>query len=262
MTRLEYKPSSAQHDDACAVESSAAAFSPVLVGSAADAPARSKQSCWLGVAAYLSCGYCLFEAERLASASGQQHNYPKGYDSGSPQTLRFDSIPMLVGDSRLALTHQQHMQRGRDVQRGEAVAKTAGCTGLSGFAELDYFDYNSMFPLPTFHMLLYGLCRDFWGYTLRIATRGRPAAAEGSVGVVSNEQRRLIIAALMMIMVTSDFGRPPKDVCKHFGLMQLEDWLHFAETLAPLILIPNDQVRSWVGNGTLPVFESLNLVGL
>eukprot|EP00775_Hariotina_reticulata_P001216 gene1216-1554_t len=197
VTRLEYKPSSADHRDAGAVESSAAVLSPVLVGSAADAPARCKQSSWQGVASYLSCGFCLQEAERLASASGQPHNYQKGYEEPSPQTLRFN--------------------------------------------ELDYFDYTCMFPLPTFHMLLYGLCRDFWGYTLRIAARGRSAAAADSVGVVSNEQRRLIIAALLMLVVTSDFGRPPKDVCKHFGLMQLEDWLHFAETLAPLVMIPDEQ---------------------
>jgi hypothetical protein len=52
---------------------------PYLVGVHCDSPARQKLACWLGVAAYLACGWCLFHAERLAGATGKEHVYPKGY---------------------------------------------------------------------------------------------------------------------------------------------------------------------------------------
>jgi hypothetical protein len=61
---------------------------PFLVGVHADAPARIKLACWLAVAAYLACGWCLFCAQRLAGATGRQQSYPTGYLEAVPQPAR------------------------------------------------------------------------------------------------------------------------------------------------------------------------------
>eukprot|EP00775_Hariotina_reticulata_P000935 gene935-1261_t len=61
---------------------------PCLIGVHADAPARQKLSLWLAVASFLACGWCLFKAMLLPSASGKGHSYPTGYDKGVQQPAR------------------------------------------------------------------------------------------------------------------------------------------------------------------------------
>lgn len=147
------------------------------IGSHADRPARDKAAAWPGAAAALGCGFCQFEASRLPSPSGKLHSYPQGYSAPVPQKQRFDGECMLSDDPRLLVTHQERVSRGASVQRGEAKASEQGCTGLSAFAELPTFDFNSFFVLPVIHMLLYGTVSDFLRHILHEpGSKGRKAA--------------------------------------------------------------------------------------
>jgi hypothetical protein len=55
----------------------------------ADTPARVKAANWMGVGAYLACGWCLFEGTPVPNPRGKgTTNYYPGYAKASPQTLR------------------------------------------------------------------------------------------------------------------------------------------------------------------------------
>jgi hypothetical protein len=151
---------------------------------------------------------------------------------------------MFASDRRMAVSDAERRRRGVLVMQGRATAKQMGCTGLSAFVDLPNLQYNSFFPLSSNHMLLYGLFEGFMRYTLRLDRKGRPAPAVTAVGVISSHAKNTIAARLAKILVTTDFGRQPKDITRYMGSYQMEDWMHFAETFAVLVLHADEQVRS------------------
>jgi hypothetical protein len=100
--------------------------------------------------------------------------YPQGYVHATRQDIMVEqteesaenggyTIPcMMFGDSRLQLTHEKHVARGKAVDNGQLDASRAGCKGLSIVAKyLSYVDYKNIFLLPAYHSLVYGLCKNF-----------------------------------------------------------------------------------------------------
>ena len=72
-----------------------------LVGLYADAPARQKWALMLAVAAYLGCGFCLFQGTRIGSNMTFM-----GYVDQTPQDIVFQGTPMQANDERLELSHE------------------------------------------------------------------------------------------------------------------------------------------------------------
>lgn len=231
---------------------------PYLIGVHADSPARQKAAAWLAVSAYLACGWCIFKAAMLLSATGRQHVYPTGYSVGVPQPARCgaaEGTPMLVGDRRLQLTDNQQMARAVRVQRTasgaarKSAAKDEGCSGLSVIPQyLPYVSYNNIWVAPVIHMLLYGVVVDFLRHIFQLkgsktqtaASRAElvgdsAAAASVTVGVLSSEQKRIISSRAAHLQLTSDFGRGYRDVVEHLNSFKMEELLHFVESIAPIV---------------------------
>ena len=72
-----------------------------LSGAFADAPARQKWALFLAVAAYLGCGYCLFQGQRFGSNMAF-----RGYLAKTKQSIIFEDISMHARDKRLRLSHK------------------------------------------------------------------------------------------------------------------------------------------------------------
>ena len=183
---------------------------PFLVGMHCDSPARQKVACWLGVAAYLACGWCLFRAQRLAGASGKEHSYPKGYSKSVPQPhlqavaptaaaaapapaaaavaagaagAQRRTLKLRVGAEQLQLTDQQQMRRALLVQgkkggQKKKAASQQGCNGLSAIPEIEYVSYSNIWVAPVIHMLLYGVVAEFLRHVLCVkGSKSKQAAA-------------------------------------------------------------------------------------
>lgn len=230
---------------------------PYMVGFHADAPARQKAAAWLAVSAYLACGWCIFRALRLLSASGNQHVYPTGYQTGVPQPARRGNpsgTAMLVGDSRLQLTDAEQMARALRVSAKSGTARKQaasdeGCSGLSIIPQLlPYVSYKNVWVAPVIHMLLYGVVADFLRHILHTkGSKSHAAASRGdlvgddaavtaaNVGVLSQEQKRIISQRAAHIQLTSDFGRGYRDVVENLNSMKMEELLHFVESIAPIV---------------------------
>jgi len=258
---------------------------PYLVGVHCDSPARQKMACWLGVAAYLACGWCLFHAERLASASGKEHVYPKGYrrpveqphltPQGEPaQAAAGARLRVKVGDQLLQLTDTQQRQRAMIVLKAglteaaaradnaarraarqpvvplpgpskQEVARQQGCNGLSAIPDIEYVSYSNIWVAPVIHMLLYGVVAEFLRQLLgtknskrkqaadKAAREGDDAAvAAAAVGAMSSAGKKVAAQRAADVQLTSDFGRPYKDVTNYLGSFKMEDYLHFVETFS------------------------------
>ena len=70
-----------------------------LSGVYADTVERIKVAEWLAVAAYLACGYCIFQGVRCSGGT-----YFKGYQAPVVQDMLHGGTPMFARDKRLQLT--------------------------------------------------------------------------------------------------------------------------------------------------------------
>ena len=70
-----------------------------LSGAFAEAPARQKWVMFLAVAAYLGCGFCLFQGSRMGASMTF-----RGYAARVQQTIMFGGTAMHASDARLRLT--------------------------------------------------------------------------------------------------------------------------------------------------------------
>lgn len=167
-----------------------------LGGVFADTPARDKAAKWAGVAAYLCCGYCIFQATRcvpclgLDMLVGTQMSvnlgvrtvtpdllcrgpnggmYPEGYHRPAPQPLLFPQVQhgMFMDDARLKLSHNLHMKIAKLVEARKVTPKKAGRRGVSAIIRaLPYTHYANLFVVPVAHALLLGIVKTFWNTVL------------------------------------------------------------------------------------------------
>ena len=102
------------------------------MSASADSPARQKMAMWPTAAAYLACGWCLFEGYKGEGESGTHFD---GYAEPAEHHI-FQLPPCKVGDDQLQLSDEAHHQRAALVQSGELSAGVAGCNGLSAFPQI------------------------------------------------------------------------------------------------------------------------------
>lgn len=119
-----------------------------LLGVAADSPARQKLAAWPGVAAYLACGWCLFQGHKLEGSTATRF---AGYSQDSEQGL-LGNAPCKVGDASVQLSNSQQKARARAVEAGQILPRFAGCNGYSILAKaLSYVSYGNLWLLPLYH---------------------------------------------------------------------------------------------------------------
>jgi hypothetical protein len=119
-----------------------------LLGVAADSPARQKLAAWPGVAAYLPCGWCLFQGHRLEGSTAMRF---AGYSQDSEQDL-LGRAACKVGDPSVQLSNSQQKARARAVEAGQITPKFAGCNGYSTIAKaVSYISYGDLWLVPIYH---------------------------------------------------------------------------------------------------------------
>lgn len=219
------------------------------MGAFGDSPMRQKFAMWPGQAAFLACGYCMFQGGHPAGATGPGHGmYFRGYDIPVAQTMLFDSEPMLVGDPRLQLDHDRHMERAysmhgfavgavNEVHKEAAVApahlhalakaqaKYHGCKGISVIPKaLSYVDYKTFWVLPLAHAFLYGVLANFWNLLLPKQT--------GPVKwyAIKKEGRKLIASRGHDLVATSEYSHAYQSILDKRGVYIMDEWLHFMLT--------------------------------
>lgn len=120
-----------------------------LLSISADSPARQKMAMWPAVAAYIACGWCLFEGCKIDGEAAATRF--KGYAEPAEQVLLGGS-PCKVGAARLQVSDFLHHQRARSVEDGSSAAQKSGCNGYSVFPEmLSYVSYSDVWELPIYH---------------------------------------------------------------------------------------------------------------
>ena len=135
-----------------------------LLGVAADSIARQKLAEWPGHAAFIPCGWCVFQGHHAAGSTAMRFG---GYDSPAPQPLLglgnrlVGDVALLVSDAdqrqraELVDQYNQRQQQPRGAQHDTAAGlspQIAGCNGRSPIAHpLAYVSYNDLFMLPIYH---------------------------------------------------------------------------------------------------------------
>ena len=125
-----------------------------LLGVAADSIARQKLAAWPGVAAYLACGFCLFQGQKFDGSPAMRF---AGYSQPAPQVI-LQLGDRRVGDAELQLSDQDQRDRAAMVDEYHAGTghgcepRLAGCNGSSILVQpLAYVSYNDLFQLPLYH---------------------------------------------------------------------------------------------------------------
>lgn len=129
---------------------------------------------------------------------------------------------MFVGYSRYKYTNAQQKIRQDNASRyvpKDDRLKTYGCHGNCFVTDtLPYTSFNDLFVLPTYHLLLHGVLRNFWDFALK-----------ASNGILSKKDRDAMSLRQPGVIGTSDFGRRYTDVVTTFGTWTMSDWLAFAD---------------------------------
>ncbi|DBB00762.1 TPA: hypothetical protein ACH3X1_000694 [Trebouxia sp. C0004] len=119
-----------------------------LLSVSADSPARQKMAMWPPVAAYLACGWCLFEGFKRED-DGTTHF---GGDAEAAEQIFLELGLCKVGDAKLQLSDNMQHQRAKLVEDAKASAQKSGCMGYSEFPRiLSYVSYSDVWELPIYH---------------------------------------------------------------------------------------------------------------
>lgn len=119
-----------------------------LLNASTDSPARQKMALWPPVAAYLACGWCLFEGYKR---EGETATHFSGYAAPAEQHIL--GLPdAKVGDASLQVSDALQHQRAERVENGSLNKSRTGCSGYSVFPQtLSYISYSDFWELPIFH---------------------------------------------------------------------------------------------------------------
>ena len=173
-----------------------------LSGVAADSPARQKLASWPGVAAYVPCGWCLFQGEKLP---GSKATRLRGYSQPVQHTLALGGSAYHVRNPAIQVSDQLQHGRAAAVECGDISARIGGCKGYSEIPRrLRYVSYNDLWRLPIAHAGLYGLVKGF----LDVALAKYARESDRPWYVLPNAKRRIMVARGQAIVLTADFNRP------------------------------------------------------
>ena len=145
-----------------AVSLRAAKHNVLLLGVAADSPARQKMAAWPGAAAYQACGWCSFRGSRAAPRAATRF---AGYSEPADGQLPVHG-PVHAWDEGLRVSDPKQRARAEATDRwwegappGKGLdglwsltPQQSGCNGLSPLIHsLDYVSYNDVWMLPLYH---------------------------------------------------------------------------------------------------------------
>ena len=204
-----------------------------LTGQCGDAPVRQKTACFPGHAAFLACGFCLFQGTKLPGSRATRF---LGYKWGAQQTIlpHLRNKRLKVGASELQLTDNLMHQRGKLVDQRPELAETAGCTGLSLIpATLSYVSYSNVFVLPFAHTALYGAVADLWAAVL--AKYGREES-QRPWWVIPHASRALMRQRGATVSMPADMGRAYRDVTDHHRDWLMHEWIVWVESVSLHVL--------------------------
>ena len=204
-----------------------------LTAQCGDAPVRQKTACFPGHAAFLACGFCLFQGTKRAGSRATRF---AGYSRGAQQTIlpHLNNRHLKVGAAVLQLTDRMLHQRGRLVEGRPELAEVAGCTGLSPIpAALSYVSYSNVFVLPIAHTVLYGVAADFWAAML--AKYGREEA-QRPWWVIPHASRALMRERGATVSMPADMGRAYRDVTEHHRDWLMHEWIVWVESVSLHVL--------------------------
>jgi hypothetical protein len=133
-------------------------------------------------------------------------------------------VAVLVGDHRLKHNHESQADRawravialvlpegcGTTRKEAEEAARVTGVHGASVLMDLPYMNLQEFFLVPVAHALLYGVAKRL------VQTLIRPLrGATGKPQAFTYKERRIIVARAGDIIISSDFGRPYRDMVNY-----------------------------------------------
>ena len=198
-----------------------------------DSPVRQKTANFPSHAAFLACGFCLFQGTKLPGSRATRF---AGYKRGAQQTI----LPHLrnkflkVGAAELQLTDSMLHQRSRLVEERPELAEVAGCTGLSPIpAVLNYVSYSNVFVLPFAHTAFYGVVAGFWAAVLGKCGRDE---TQRPWWVIQHARRALMLERGATVSMPADMGRAYRDVTEHHQDWLLHEWVVWVESISLHVL--------------------------
>ena len=198
-----------------------------------DSPVRQKAANLPSHAAFLACGFCLFQDAKLPGSRSTRY---AGYRWGAQQTRlpHLRNKRLKVGAPELQLSDQLMHKRGRLVEEQPELAETAACTGLSPIpAALGYVSYSNVFVLPFAHMVFYGVVADFWAAVL--AKYGREETHR-PWWVIQHAKRAVMRERGARVSMPADMGRAYRDVPEHHKDWLLHEWVVWVESISLHVL--------------------------
>ena len=192
----------------------------MLTGVSTDRLALAKIMMCMSHAAILGCPFCLINGERYAGATrflGNGCPGPHGKVSFEDRKNKVVGRLTKQIEATLApsLTHEEHVARALKLEQSRLLAQAAGdpsladkpaevgCHGLSEVIRaLPYLRYTTAFQIGIFHILLYGVVRDFVGLILP----KKPAVMKEGWSF-DQDARNIIQRRATRINLSADFNR-------------------------------------------------------
>lgn len=167
-----------------------------------DSPGLAKVANCIGASGKRGCFFCTIPGEYVPE---NHHVYFAAYNEPVESMVKTDDgwrvEAVKCGDPRARLSHQDQVQRDRDVEEGRLEANEAGSHGSCVLVKcLDYIDYNNVFVVPIAHAALLGSVKDFWWQLLSRLRRNHPLA-------ISSFAKKIMASRLKHLKATCDFGR-------------------------------------------------------
>jgi hypothetical protein len=213
----------------------------ILTGIAADTPGGRKLSNMTSHTGYSGCPFCLLKGTRGNGGGMYFCGYNKRAETRLPPQLQnhdlFQNIPAKAycGEESIILSDEQ--QRARvaclmdlkstlppgQFQKAKALF---GVNGQSPVVEHlgHYVHYNNTFLVPIAHASLYGILKTVLKFVLS-DLKGMTNCQRQYV--MTAEARKFVSERSAHITLTSEFGRPYRDVVKSWKSWVMEEYLHF-----------------------------------
>lgn len=221
----------------------------ILTGIAADTPGGRKLSNMTSHTGYSGCPYCLLKGTRGKTGGMYFCGYSKPTETRLPLELKghalFQGIPdkAFCGDYSILLTDEQqrarveclmHFQTTLAPSAFDKLKSHFGVNGPSPVVEHlgHYVHYNDIFLVPIAHASLYGVLKTYLKFMLLDLKECTP---DRKKYLMKKEARRLVSERSTHLTLTSEFGRPYRDIINCRKSWVMEEFLHFSESYSAYI---------------------------
>ena len=109
---------------------------------------------------------------------------------------------------------------------GKNAGRVYGVKGVCDLTErLWYASYNNLFTIPTYHLLLHGVLRSFWGHAL------------SDRRVISSADKKIMEKRSDGVVTTSDFNSRYSDITSNYTNWKMYDWLTWADVWSNFVML-------------------------